>query len=101
MMTLLPSQLRTLVEDRPAQDNTLLASVHSARARGWSVIPLIGGADASYGKRAKRAWKNYMKRRASEAEIERWFQTAKSAYGIVCGQVSQLLVIDFDEPDAQ
>ena len=80
-------------------------SVHSAAltclTRGWSVIPLIGGSDADIGKRPAVPWQRYQKQRPTVDELQQWFELdASSAYGIVCGKVSSLIVIDLDTTEA-
>ncbi|MBK8021856.1 MAG: bifunctional DNA primase/polymerase [Chloroflexi bacterium] len=66
--------------------------------RGWSVIPLIGGDDPARGKTPAAAWSRYRERMPSNAELRHWFESGKhSAYGIVCGRLSQLIVLDFDD----
>ena len=80
-------------------------SVHSAAltclTRGWSVIPLIGGSDAGIGKRPAVSWQRYQKQRPTVDEVQQWFErNSFSAYGIVCGKVSNLIVIDLDTTEA-
>ncbi|MBK8021873.1 MAG: bifunctional DNA primase/polymerase [Chloroflexi bacterium] len=66
--------------------------------RGWSVIPLIGGDDPARGKTPATAWSRYRERMPSAVELRQWFESGKhSAYGIVCGRLSQLVVLDFDD----
>ena len=69
--------------------------------RGWSVIPLIGGSDADIGKRPAVPWQRYQKQRPTFDEVQQWFEHERcSAYGIVCGKVSNLIVIDLDTSEA-
>ena len=69
--------------------------------RGWSVIPLIGGSDAEIGKRPAVSWQQYQKRRPKIDEVQQWFEhDSSSAYGVVCGRVSRLIVIDLDTTEA-
>ena len=69
--------------------------------RGWSVIPLIGGSDAGIGKRPAIPWHVYQKQRPTFDEVQQWFEhDSFSAYGIVCGKVSRLIVIDLDTTEA-
>ena len=68
---------------------------------GWSVIPLIGGSDADTGKRPVVPWQRYQKWRPTVDELQQWFDCgASSAYGVVCGKVSNLIVIDLDTTEA-
>jgi hypothetical protein len=87
---------------RPSTElNTVLSYALDANQCGCSVIPLKGGRNSVTGKQPRIAWQTYQKAHASSDQIEQWFSSGTSAYGIVCGQISRLIVIDFDEPDAQ
>lgn len=66
-------------------------------SRGYSVIPVLGDKLPSNPKRPATAWKRYQKRLADSGEIERWFNRDVTALGIVCGSISRLMVIDFDD----
>jgi hypothetical protein len=69
--------------------------------RGWSVITLIGGSDVDIGKRPAVPWQRYQKQRPTFDEVQQWFERDLcSAYGVVCGKVSRLIVIDLDTPQA-
>jgi len=81
--------------------NTVLSNALNARECGCSVIPLKGGRNRVTGKQPRISWQVFQKQFASTGQIEEWFRGGTSAYGIVCGQVSRLIVIDFDERDAQ
>jgi hypothetical protein len=81
--------------------NTVLSYALNARECGCSVIPLKGGRNSVTGKQPRIAWQTYQTQQASSDQIEQWFSSGTSAYGIVCGQTSRLIVIDFDEPDVQ
>lgn len=60
--------------------------------RGWSVIPV-----APKDKMPLVAWAEFQTRRATGAEIRRWFERWKRAnVGIVTGAVSGLVVLDVD-----
>ena len=43
------------------------------------------------------SWRTYQTRLPAEGEIERLFDKKVTALGIVCGRISKLLVIDFDD----
>jgi len=81
--------------------NTVLSYALDAHQCACSVIPLKGGRNQVTGKQPRIPWQAYQIQRASSDQIEQWFSSGTSAYGIVCGHVSRLIVIDFDEPDAQ
>jgi hypothetical protein len=81
--------------------NTVLCYALDAHQCGCSIIPLRGGRDQVTGKQPRIAWQTYQAQHASSNQIEQWFKDGASAYGIICGQISRLIVIDFDEPDTQ
>jgi len=67
------------------------------RDRGFSVIPLRG-------KRPRVAWKKYTERLPTVGELVHWFgemsqREACPNVGIVCGQISRLVVLDADSED--
>ena len=77
---------------------------------GWSVLPLWGVMDGvcgcghtdctSPGKHpALQEWTTYFGRQPQQEEIDSWFSTGNKNIGIVCGEVSDnLMVIDCDDP---
>ncbi len=69
---------------------------HLARS-GYSPIPVQGNSSPTEPKRPAIVWKKYQRLIASESELETSFGEQASALGIVCGRVSRLLVIDFDD----
>ena len=75
----------------------LVARAKKLVAEGYSVIPILGDASASEPKKPSRQWRGFQKRIAGSAEIDALFDDRALALGVVCGQVSQLLVIDFDD----
>ena len=83
-----------------AESNTLTSAL-DAHQRGWSVIPLLGGKHPLYGKRPPMKWKKYQTRLATERQLETWFSEGYTAYGVVCGGLSNLIVIDFDDVEIQ
>ena len=64
---------------------------------GYSVIPVQGDYSANEPKRPAIKWRQYQRRIAGDKELDAAFASEVTALGIVCGRVSQLLVIDFDE----
>lgn len=69
---------------------------------GYSVIPIFGDRKLDKAKVAAVSWKLYQTRRASDEKISQWFE--RDHYGgvaIVTGRISNLVVIDFDDPDIQ
>jgi hypothetical protein len=70
-----------------------------SKVLGCSVIPLIGGGDAQRAKRPAVRWTPYRSRVPSPAEMACWFGDGRcTAYGVVCGSVSRLVVLDLDDP---
>ncbi len=65
--------------------------------RGYSVIPLYGDCSAAEPKKPTIKWRAYQKRIPDQRELQTMFDTRAGALAVVCGQVSQLLVIDFDD----
>jgi hypothetical protein len=49
-------------------------------------------------KAARQGWKQFQTCRPTPAQLQRWFKNSTyGAYGILCGQISNLMVLDFDE----
>lgn len=61
---------------------------------GLSIVPIK--TDGSK-QPAVTTWKPYTERRPSMEELEGWFSGAQRGIAIVCGQISQLEVFDFDD----
>ena len=64
---------------------------------GYSVIPIQGDMSCGEPKKATMKWRAFQKRIASSEELGRMFDERAGALAVVCGQVSRLLVIDFDD----
>ena len=63
------------------------------RSLGLCVIPAIYG-----DKRPEIAWEPYQRRKPTEEEVKKWFYDGKPHnLAIVCGRVSNLVVLDFDD----
>ena len=75
----------------------LIQRAKDLAAAGFSVIPIYGNGSAREPKKPARRWKGFQSRIASVEEIEGTFDEGVTALGIVCGRVSKLLVIDFDD----
>lgn len=65
--------------------------------QGISVIPIHGNNDRTNPKKPSVRWGKYQKKLATSYEIESWFRQKITAIGIICGQISNLTVIDFDD----
>jgi P4 family phage/plasmid primase-like protien len=77
----------------PTERGDVVAALAYLRA-GVSVIPIrADGSKAPVGK-----WKQFQKRRATEADVARWIN-AGLGVAIVCGEISELEVLDFDAPE--
>jgi hypothetical protein len=63
---------------------------------------LVGGDEADTGKRAAVSWTQYQQQKPTAEALRMWFEDpARSAYGVVCGAVSGLLVVDLDEAETE
>lgn len=72
--------------------HTLLDVARGYLAGGFSVIPL-----AARGKKPALDWKEYQRRKPTDAELVKWFYRAERNLGIVTGGISGgLTVVDFD-----
>ena len=78
-------------------DNPLLKRAKILAQAGYSVIPVHGNNLPNEPKKPAIRWRPYQHRISSEAEIKRLFGPEPGALGIVCGRVSKLMVIDFDD----
>lgn len=76
---------------------SLLRRAKDLAKSGYSVIPVHGDNAPDEPKKPAVKWRQYQKRIASAAEIDAAFDDRFTALGIVCGRVSRLLVIDFDD----
>lgn len=75
--------------------NPILEAALKYLEKGYSVIPV--GTD----KRPLIKWEPYQKQRATKEEIQIWFKKFPSAnIGIVTGELSNLLIVDTDLPEA-
>lgn len=73
------------------QDSQTLYHAKVYSAAGYSVIPI------NYeSKQPTIAWREYQTRRATDQEIESWFNRGDSNIAIVTGSVSNLSVVDVD-----
>ena len=75
----------------------LLRKAQELAESGYSVIPVHGDNAPSEPKKPAIKWRQYQKRIATAAEIAAAFDERLTALGLVCGRVSRLLVIDFDD----
>ncbi len=75
----------------------LIESAKRLAMAGCSVIPVHGDSLPDQPKKPAIKWRGFQKRIASPAEIDSLFNDDVTALGIVCGSVSGLMVIDFDD----
>lgn len=67
-------------------------SIKAFRAFGWSFFPLIHGT-----KKPAVKWETYMQRRPTDEEIEEWISKGYTDFAVVCGSVSNdLVILDFE-----
>ncbi len=64
---------------------------------GLSVIPLKPKSKNPY----ISSWKEFQNRRASLDEIQKWWEQPDLNIGIICGQVSNIVVVDIDKNDPE
>jgi hypothetical protein len=69
------------------------------RSMGWSVIPVYGNADSDRAKAPPIRWSRYRFTPPTPDEIECWFDDTDYGLAVVCGSVSRLAVLDFDDAD--
>ena len=78
---------------------TLFYEAKRYKTHGWSVIPLLGGSNLHDLKRPAIKWGRYQHTHPEVADLENWFlESGFGGLGIVCGRVSKLVVLDFDDP---
>ncbi len=75
----------------------LQKTAESLIEQGFSVIPVHGDNNPNQPKKPATQWGKFQKRLAKPYEISSWFSQDITAIGIVCGRISNLLVIDFDD----
>lgn len=59
--------------------------------QGWNIIPLMPNE-----KKAAVKWEGYQDEKVSPSTLKAWKSKLSEGYGIVCGPVSNLLVLDLD-----
>ena len=65
--------------------------------KGFSVLAVQGNNLPERPKQPATMWRRFQRRIATDAEIESMFCGQITAMGIICGQVSGLMVLDFDD----
>jgi len=78
------------------RENILQAALQW-RSQGFSVIPVHGDSAPQQPKKPTLPWRRFQQNRPSKDELRTLFDSRAQALGIVCGQVSQLVVVDFDD----
>ncbi len=84
-------------KDTAKGHNSLLERALSLAKVGISVIPVWGDAARRQPKKPAIKWRAYQKRVMTEGEVKGAFAKSGEGLGIVCGRVSRLIVIDFDD----
>lgn len=65
--------------------------------RGWSIVPIKAGT-----KRPPfKGWEQYWERKPTGGEIEGWIRAGILDWGIMCGPISNLVVVDLDDDEAR
>lgn len=67
----------------------LLDSCHFYRDMGLSILPCNG-------KQPSFSWKHLTQRHPTSDEIQRWVRQGMQNVGIICGQISGVVALDFD-----
>jgi hypothetical protein len=60
---------------------------------GFSQLPLHGKQPAL------THWKHLTQRHPSDGELRSWFQDTRNNIGVICGQISRIVVLDADTPE--
>jgi hypothetical protein len=78
-------------------ENILLTSALKYAELGWSIIPIQPHEKKPYVK-----WKPFQEKRAANGQIIEWWEKfPQTRIGIVTGKISDLIVVDFDGPEAK
>jgi hypothetical protein len=66
---------------------------------GYSVLPVYGDLDIQRAKVCPIPWTYFQQRHASHTDLRNWFMhLGYGGLAIVCGRISGLIVLDFDDP---
>ena len=76
---------------------TLINRGKELASAGYSVIPVHGNSLPEQPKKPAIRWRRFQKQVPSASEIDAAFTSDVTALGIICGSVSRLVVIDFDD----
>lgn len=77
--------------------NILLTTALEYAKLGWSIIPI-----KPHEKKPFTAWKIFQSKRATNEQIIEWWEEfPETRIGIVTGKISDLIVVDFDGPEAK
>lgn len=68
-------------------------SIKTAVSNGWSIIPV------GLNKKPFFSWKEYQTRRPTTDKLREWYAMKPAAWAVITGEVSGLVIIDFDMPD--
>lgn len=83
------------------KDYAYCLNFHARRCleKGWSVIPVLGDAAPQAAKAPPIPWGRYRFQRPTPDDLEAWFFRQRfGGLAVVCGSVSNLIVLDFDDP---
>jgi predicted P-loop ATPase len=73
-----------------------LAEALEYLSMGFSIIPLAPGVKTP----ALKSWEVYKTRKPTKEEVERWFKGTDNNIAIITGEVSKVVVVDCDSPEA-
>ncbi len=77
---------------------TLVWAAEFGLHNGYSVIPVHADSASERAKVAAIHWKPYQYRRATQADVHRWFKVERHrGLAVVTGAISNLVVLDFDD----
>src|SRR3972149_11620322 len=87
-----------MLDSRATYCAELRSAAESYRNRGWSVVPIRGDLDLNQPKAAAVNWSLYQRHLPTDFDLDNWFIDHKyEGLGVVCGLVSSLMVLDFDD----
>ena len=66
-------------------------------SRGWSIVPIKAGTKRP----PYKGWEAFWERKPSQDEIAAWIRGGIVDWGIMCGPISNLIVIDLDDNEAR
>lgn len=87
-------------ESHDSYAKSLYFASESLLLKGFAPIPVFGAQNSSKMKQCPIKWGRFQHSLPTQADLQNWF--LHEGYGgvaVVCGAVSRLVVLDFDDPD--